>query len=113
MKRTAALPATMQESETGEPSATLLQTMLQAIALLQRLLKSFNTNSNPNTDALDTKKDLSLFLRGSVRQIENLAKAGKIPPPIYISDSSPRWRRSEVVAWLDKLAAESSAVGEG
>ena len=31
-------------------------------------------------------------------------KQGKLPKPIVLSDSSHRWRASDIAAWLDKLA---------
>ena len=86
--------------DTGE----LRETMKQIIALLKEL------KGNVNLDSLDNKRTLAVFLRCSTRQVENLVKAGKIPPAIYISDSSPRWRRSSVLAWLDRLAAATGEV---
>ncbi|MFO1003300.1 MAG: hypothetical protein U0936_23445 [Planctomycetaceae bacterium] len=60
-------------------------------------------------ETLMKKKDVAKFFQCSERQVELMVKAGKAPKPIYISDSSPRWRHSDLLAWLDQLQAESSA----
>lgn len=53
-----------------------------------------------------TKKDMAEFWKCSVRQIELMAAAGRIPKPIYLGASSPRWRRSELLAFIDGVATE-------
>ena len=64
--------------------------------------------------ALMRKKDVAGLIPCSLRQVELMVKAGNLPKPFYISDSSPRWRRSDIDAWLEKLATEanSEAVSE-
>ena len=54
-----------------------------------------------NADEMLTKKDMAAFWKCSLRQIELMAAAGRIPKPIYLGTSSPRWRRSELMAHLD------------
>lgn len=47
-----------------------------------------------------TKKQVAELLQCSQRQVELMSKAGKIASPIYLSERSPRWRRSELLASL-------------
>lgn len=54
------------------------------------------------------KKDLATTIGCSTRQIELMVKAGKLPKPFYCGDSSPRWRQSDIDAWLEKLATEAN-----
>lgn len=67
-----------------------------------------------NVDEMMTKKDMAAFWKCSLRQIELMAAAGRIPKPIYLGTSSPRWRRSELMAFIDRMAAgdDSSQKGE-
>ena len=48
-----------------------------------------------------TKRDLADYLQCSIRQIEILTAKKRLPKPIYLGTSSPRWRRSELIAHLD------------
>ena len=50
---------------------------------------------------LMTKKQVSDYLQVSQRQCEILTAKGRIPRPIYLGESSPRWKRSELLAALD------------
>ena len=52
------------------------------------------------TDALWTKKQVAEWLQCSLRQVELLTAKGRLPKPIYLGESSPRWRRSELMASL-------------
>lgn len=70
---------------------------------------SQNRNERQPDDILCKKKDLAVRLGCSVRQIENLSNNGRLPKPFYIGDASPRWRRSDIDAWLDRLATEAQA----
>jgi predicted DNA-binding transcriptional regulator AlpA len=54
------------------------------------------------------KEDVATLLQMSGRQVELLVKAGRLPQPIRIS-SHPRWRRSELIAFIDSLSASDSA----
>jgi predicted DNA-binding transcriptional regulator AlpA len=47
-----------------------------------------------------TKSQVAGYLQCSQRQVELLTKKGRIPKPIYLGDSSPRWRRSELLESL-------------
>lgn len=49
---------------------------------------------------LMTKKQVAEFLQCSERQVELLTKNGRLPRPIYLGQSSPRWRRAELLASL-------------
>lgn len=52
---------------------------------------------------LMTKKQVAEFLQCSERQVELLTKKGRLPKPVYLGESSPRWKRAELVAHLDAL----------
>ena len=58
-------------------------------------------------DQLKRKADLAKRFQCSTRQIELMAKDGRLPRPFYLGDSSPRWRQSDIDAWLEKLATEA------
>jgi predicted DNA-binding transcriptional regulator AlpA len=55
-----------------------------------------------------TKTDLSNWIQVSGRQIENLVRAKRLPEPIRLG-KHPRWRRSELMAFIDGLAADGNA----
>lgn len=52
-----------------------------------------------------TKKDMAAFWKCSLRQIELMTAAGRIPKPIYLGTASPRWRRSELMEFIKQMAA--------
>ena len=49
---------------------------------------------------LMTKKQVADFLQCSQRQVELLTNKGRIFKPIYLGESSPRWKRAELLASL-------------
>lgn len=53
-----------------------------------------------STPEFMTKKQVAELLQCSQRQVELLTKCGKIAAPVYLSERSPRWRRSELLASL-------------
>jgi hypothetical protein len=62
-------------------------------------------NATQIPEELLTKKDTAAFYKCSLRQVELLTAAGRIPRPFYLGESSPRWRRSELIAHLDAQQA--------
>ena len=50
---------------------------------------------------LMTKKQVAEFLQCSQRQVELLTAKGRICKPVYLGQSSPRWKRSELLASLE------------
>lgn len=52
-----------------------------------------------------TKTQVALWLQCSQRQVELLTGKGRLPKPIYLGESSPRWKRSELMAHLDAQQA--------
>lgn len=74
------------------------------------LVPAAKVELNREHQRLLKKKDLTIQFGCSSRQIELMVKAGKLPKPFYISDSSPRWRQSDIDAWLDKLATDAQQV---
>jgi len=72
------------------------------------------SNASTVPDSLMRKKDVAEFFQCSVRQVELMVNAGKLPKPVYIGDASPRWQRKTLMDWLNQLqAAESSPVVDG
>ena len=58
----------------------------------------------PITPELLTKADVAKLLQFSGRHVEILVKDGRLPQPLRLSNH-PRWRRTELMAFLDELAA--------
>lgn len=56
------------------------------------------THSEPQ---LMTKKQVAEFLQCSQRQVELLTNKGRLPKPVYLGESSPRWKRDELLASLE------------
>ena len=71
------------------------------------------SNATTVSDSLMKKKDVAEFFQCSVRQVELMVKAGKLPKPVYIGDASPRWQRKTLVDWLNELQSEESATDDG
>ena len=53
------------------------------------------------THELMTKKQVAEFLRCSQRQVELLTQKGRLPKPVYLGESSPRWKQAELMAALE------------
>ena len=51
--------------------------------------------------AVLTKRQVAELLQCSARQVELLVQKGRLPNPVYLGDSSPRWKRSEIEALFD------------
>ena len=66
------------------------------------------TNATMIPDKLNRKTDLAKRFQCSTRQIELMVNDGRLPKPFYLGDSSPRWRQSDIDAWLNKLATEAN-----
>ena len=59
-------------------------------------------------DALATKKDVANWAGTTTRNIELLVAAGKFPMPIRLG-TRPRWRRSDLLNWLDSQSGKGPA----
>ena len=81
---------------------------LSVVIQLTPLGRFFMSSSMQNTEPMMTKKDVAKFLQCSERQVELLVKAGKIPKPFYFSKASPRWRRSAIDEWVNRLDSETN-----
>ena len=57
-----------------------------------------------------TKGQVSDWLQCSQRQIELLTQKGRLPKPVYLGESSPRWKRSELISHLDAQQNAGGAV---
>ena len=57
-----------------------------------------------------TKKQVAEFFQCSERQVELLTKKGRIAKAYYLGESSPRWKRAELLASLE--ANSQNAGGE-
>lgn len=55
--------------------------------------------------ALSKKKQVAKWVGTTERNIELQVHAGKFPPPIRIG-KAPRWRRSDLLEWLDDQAGK-------
>ena len=64
-------------------------------------------NATLISEELLTKTETGAFYKCSLRQVELLSAAGRIPKPIYLGTASPRWRRSELMAHLDAQQSDS------
>lgn len=53
---------------------------------------------------LSTKKQVARWAGCSTRQVELQTQAGTFPAPIRLG-THPRWRRSDLLRWLDEQAA--------
>ncbi len=65
------------------------------------------TNSTLDTSELselNTKRETAIWAKCSQRQIELLVAAGKFPQPIRLG-THPRWRRSDLLNWLESQSA--------
>jgi predicted DNA-binding transcriptional regulator AlpA len=58
--------------------------------------------------ALSNKKETASWCGCSTRQIELLTADGKFPAPIRLG-THPRWRRSDLLNWLEAQSANSPA----
>ena len=63
--------------------------------------RSHEPSPTGTTFATLTKKQVAEILQCSTRQVELLAQKGRLPSPVYLGDSSPRWKRSEIEAIFD------------
>ena len=77
------------------------------------LVRDTSPELNREHKRLLKKKDLATTIGCSTRQIELMVKAGKLPKPFYCGDSSPRWRQSDIDAWLGQLATSAQASQDG
>lgn len=68
---------------------------------------------NREQQRLLKKKDLAANFGCSARQIELMVNSGRLPRPLYLGSSSPRWRQSDIDAWLDKLATDAQRKAGG
>lgn len=57
---------------------------------------------------LATKKEVAKWASCSTRQIEILVNKGTFPVPVRIG-TAPRWRRSDLLSWLNGQATPVAA----
>jgi|JI10StandDraft_1071094.scaffolds.fasta_scaffold77940_2 predicted DNA-binding transcriptional regulator AlpA len=65
-----------------------------------------------DSDVLMTKREIAEYLRLSVSRIGYYITNGILPKPSYLSPRTPRWRKSEIDAMLDKLDAKNAPIAE-
>ena len=63
------------------------------------------TLSPPAPSELITVRDVAAMLKFCPRQIWKMAAMGALPGPIRLTPRAPRWRRSDIVDYIDALAA--------
>jgi predicted DNA-binding transcriptional regulator AlpA len=56
-------------------------------------------------DALLTVREVAAWRRCGVSTVWRDVKRGTLPPPVYITPKSPRWRWSELLAALEQTRA--------
>lgn len=56
---------------------------------------------------LSTKKQVATWAVTTTRNIELQVADGRFPAPVYIG-SRPRWRRSDLLAWLNSQSGDES-----
>lgn len=59
-------------------------------------------DNNPNTALLTTQQVLD-WLGFKRTKLHELRASGLFPLPVYLGGGSPRWRHSDLQAWLDNL----------
>lgn len=57
------------------------------------------------TDDLMTSDEVAAWLRVSTSTLCRWRQDGKGPRVLWLSDTCPRYRRTDVLAWLDRSAA--------
>jgi hypothetical protein len=60
------------------------------------------TSPAANIAPLLTPRDLSAVLRITVRAIEQMRSAGRIPPPDIMLGRLPRWRPEMIRIWIEQ-----------
>ncbi len=58
-----------------------------------------------------TKTDVAKLLQVSGRQVENLVRNLRLPKPLRLG-THPRWRRTELLSFLDGLSADQPSPPE-
>jgi len=48
-----------------------------------------------------TKKQVAELLQCSGRQVELMAKAGRLPAAVYLAERSPRWKRDALLTFIE------------
>ncbi len=91
-------------------NTTLTQAVATTSALNREQRRYLEQNREQAAEELLTKKETAAFYKCSLRQVELLWAAGRIPRPFYLGESSPRWKRSELLAHLERRATESQVV---
>lgn len=59
--------------------------------------------------SLATKSQVAEWLNCSDRHVDLMVREDRFPRPIYVSVRSPRWRRSDLLAFLDAQSNPASA----
>lgn len=68
-------------------------------------------NANPShVSPILRAEQVAELLGCSIKHIQNLQKAGKLPPRIRVSDRIVGWRESDLEAWLTSRREEASNV---
>jgi predicted DNA-binding transcriptional regulator AlpA len=63
---------------------------------------------NNTRDRLLDVDGVADMVRASVATVWRETKAGRLPRPLYVAPTAPRWRESEVWAALEKTRANPS-----
>jgi hypothetical protein len=56
----------------------------------------------PSVEPLLSRRDLADVLRTSLRSLDRLAAAGKLPrPDMHLTARQPRWKAATIQRWID------------
>lgn len=80
-------------------SASLDQLEARLVERLAELLRSLPAPT-PTVPPLMTLEDVAGHLRVTTRTVQRRVAAGTFPRPIAVGPNSPRWRRSDLDAWI-------------
>jgi excisionase family DNA binding protein len=64
-------------------------------------------NYTPNSGEILTKQGVAEYLNCSIRTVTAMQTDGRIPKPFYLGSQSPRWRKADLLKWVEDLAAKS------
>ena len=59
-----------------------------------------------------TRDEVAKLLKCTPRTVINMEKDGRLLKPFYMGDRTPRWRREDLMAWIERLAKPSLAASQ-
>ena len=59
-----------------------------------------------------TRDEVARLLKCTTRTVINMEKDGRLLKPFYMGDRIARWRREDLMAWIERLAKPSPAASQ-